>query len=83
MALFTNAAKLDPGTHSARCARVKAVHHAAGISHQRNIGYRLSTVNIMAQDLSTLILSLSPYTHLSLKKGRLHNNYTTHTIRLA
>jgi len=30
-----------------------AIHHAVGISRQRNNGYRPSRVNIMAQGLST------------------------------
>jgi len=42
-----------------------AVHHAGGISRQRNSGYRPSMVNIMAQGLSTPDPSLSP-THLSI-----------------
>jgi len=41
-------------------ARVMAVHHAVGNSRQRNSGYRLSRVNIMAQGLSTPNPSLSP-----------------------
>ena len=52
------------GPTHARCATAKAVHHAVGISCQRNRGYRLSEVNIMAQGLSTPDSSLSP-THLS------------------
>jgi len=36
MALFTRAAKLDLGAHGTRYARTKAVHHAVGISRQRN-----------------------------------------------
>ena len=66
LALFTRSAKLDPGTHGARCAWAKAVHHAVGISRQRNSGYRPSRVNIMGQGLSTPDPSLSP-THLSIK----------------
>jgi len=57
---------LDPGAHGARCAKAKAVHHAVGISRQRNSGYRPSRVNIMGQGLSTPDPSLSP-THLSIK----------------
>ena len=64
MALFTRTAKLNPGAHDARCAKAKAVHHAVGITRQRNRGYRPSTVNVMSQSLSTLDPSLSP-THLS------------------
>jgi len=55
--------------HGARCAWAMAVHHAVGISHQRNSGYRQSRVNIMAQGLSTPDPSLSP-THLSIRRGR-------------
>ena len=66
--------------HGARCAKT-AVHHAVGISRQKNSAYRSSRVNIIAQGLSTSLSvpSLSPYTHLS-KKGRSCNSYTTHTI---
>ena len=80
MALFTRTTKLDPGAHGARCARAMAVHHAVGISCQRNSGcaYRPSRVNIMAQGLSTPYPSLSP-THLSIRRGRSRNNYTLHT----
>jgi len=78
MALFTCAAKLDPVAHGARCARPKAVHHAAGISRQRNSGYSPSRVNIMAQGLSTPISSLSPYTHLSLKREVAQQLHYTH-----
>ena len=79
MALFTRTAKLDPGVHGARCAWAMAVHHAVGISRQRNSGYRLSTsrVNIMAQGLSTPDPSLSP-THLSIKRGRATTTHYTH-----
>jgi len=45
--------RLDPGAHDARCAWAVAVHHAVGISCQRNSGYKPSRVNIMAQGLST------------------------------
>jgi len=76
MALFTHTAKLDPGAHGARCARAMAVHHAVGISCQRNSGYRPSRVNIMVQGLSTPDPSLSP-THLSIKRG---GATTTHYI---
>jgi len=41
------------------------VHHAVGISHQRNSGYRPNRVNIMAQGVSTPDPSLSR-THLSM-----------------
>jgi len=82
MALFTRVAKLDPEVHGARCARAMAVHHAVGNSCQRNRGYRLSKVNMMAQDLSTLDPSLSrsavQYTPLYKERSRY-----THTIRLA
>jgi len=64
MALFTCTTKLDPGAHGARCAWAMAIHHAVGISCQRNIGYKLSRVNIMAQGLSTPDPSFNP-TYLS------------------
>ena len=54
-----------------------AVHHAVGISRQRNSGYRQSRVNIVAQGLSTLDPSLSP-THLSIRRGRATNTHYTH-----
>ena len=54
-----------------------AVHHAVGISRQRNSGYRPSRVNIMAQDLSTPDPSLSP-THLSVRRGRATTTHYTH-----
>jgi len=74
---FTRTTKLDPGAHGARCARAMAVYHAVGISCQRNSGYRLSRVNIMAQGLSTPDPSLSP-THLSIRKGRATTTHYTH-----
>jgi len=77
MALFTYTAKLDPGAHGARCAWAMAVHHAVGISRQRNSGYRLSRVNIMAQGLSTPDPSLSP-THLPVRRGRTTTTHYTH-----
>ena len=77
MPLFTRTAKLDPGAHDARCAWAMAVHHAVGISRQRNSGYRLSMVNIMAQGLSTRDPSLSP-THLSISRGRTTTTHYTH-----
>jgi len=77
MALFTRTAKLDPGAHGARCARAMAVHHAVGISRQRNSGYRPSRVNIMVQGLSAPDPSLSP-THLSIRRGRATTTYYTH-----
>jgi len=77
MALFTLTAKLDPGVHGARCAWAMAVHHAVGISCQRNSGYRPSRVNIMAQGISTPDPPFS-LTHLSIKE-RSRNNYTLHT----
>jgi len=77
MALFTCTAKLDPGVHGARCARAMAVHHAVGISCQRNSGYRPSRVNIMAQGLSTSDPSLSP-THLSIRRSRATTTHYTH-----
>jgi len=54
-----------------------AVHHAVGISCQRNSGYRPSRVNIMAQGLSTPDPSLSP-THLSVRRGRATTTHYTH-----
>jgi len=53
MALFTRAAKLDPGANGARWVRTKAINHSLGISRQRNSGCRPSRVNIMAQGFST------------------------------
>ena len=49
-----------------------AVHHAVGISRQRNSGYRPSRVNIMAQGLSTP----DPYTPLYKERSR--NSYIHH-----
>ena len=78
MALFTRTAKLDHGTHGARCAWAMAVHRAVGISSHRNSSYRPSRVNIMAQGLSTPEPFLSP-THLSVKRGRATTtHYNTH-----
>jgi len=54
-----------------------AVHHAVGISRQRNSGYRPSVVNIMAQGLFTPDPSLSP-THLSIRRGRATTTHYTH-----
>ena len=54
-----------------------AVHHAVGISRQRNSGYRLSMVNIVTQGLSTPDPSLSP-THLSIRRGRATTTHYTH-----
>jgi len=54
-----------------------AVHHAVGISRQRNSGDRPSKVNIMAQGLSTPDPSLSP-THLSIRRGRATTTHYTH-----
>jgi len=54
-----------------------AVHHAVGISRQRNSGYRPSRVNNMAQGLSTPNPSLSP-THLSIRRGRATTTHYTH-----
>jgi len=82
MALFTRIAKLDPGIHGARCAWAMAVHHAEGISHQRNSGYRPSRVNIVAWGLSTPDPSLSP-THLSIRRGRTTTTqYRHHQVSL-
>ena len=77
MTLFTRTAKLDPGAHGAKCVWAVAVHHAVGISCQRNSGYRPSRVNIMAQGLSTPDPSLSP-THLSIRRGRATTTHYTH-----
>ena len=54
-----------------------AVHHAVGISRQRNSGYRPSRVNIVAQGLSTPDPSLSP-THHSIRRGRATTTHYTH-----
>ena len=70
-------AKLDHGAHDARCTRAMAIHYAAGISHQRNSGYRPSRVNIMAQGLSTPDPSLIP-THLSIRRGHTTTTHYTH-----
>jgi len=54
-----------------------AVHHAVGISRQKNSGYKPSRVNIMAQGLSTSGPSLSS-THLSIRRGRTTTTHYTH-----
>jgi len=54
MALFTCAAKLDHGAHGERNVRTKAVRLSVGISHQRNVGYRPSRVNISWHKVSPL-----------------------------
>jgi len=54
-----------------------AVHHAVGISRQRNSCYRPSRVNIMAQGLSTPDPSFS-HTHVSIKRGRTTTTHYTH-----
>ena len=54
-----------------------AVHHAVGISRQRNSGYRPNRINIMAQGLSTPDPSLS-HTHLSIRTGRTTTTHYTH-----
>jgi len=73
---------LGPGAHGARCTWAMAVHHAVGISRQRNSGYRPSRVNIMAQGLSIPDPSLSP-THLSIRRGRATTaHYTHHQVSL-
>jgi len=41
---------LDPGAHGVRCARAMAVHHAVGVSCQRNSGYKPSRVNIVRRE---------------------------------
>jgi len=77
MALFTRTTKLDPGAHCVRCAWAIAVHHAVGISRHRNSGYRPSSVNIMAEGLSTPDPSLSS-THLSIRRCRTTTTHYTH-----
>ena len=58
----------------ARCAWAMAVHHAVGISRQRNSGYRPSRLNIMARSLQGLSrFKVSPLwihnpTHLSIRR---------------
>jgi len=54
-----------------------AVHHAIGISRQKNSGYRPSRVNIVAQGFSTPNPSLNP-THLSIRRGRATTTHYTH-----
>jgi len=54
-----------------------AIHHAVGISRQRNSGYRLSRVNIMAPGLFTPDPSLNPI-HLSIKRGHATTTHYTH-----
>jgi len=54
-----------------------AVHHAVGISRQRNSGYTPSGVNIMAQGLSTPDPFLSP-THLFIRRSRTTTTHYTH-----
>jgi len=80
--MFTRTAKLDPGADGARCAWAMAIHHAVGISRQRNSGYRPNRINIMAQVLSTPDPSLSP-THLSIRRGgATSTHYTHHQVSL-
>jgi len=82
IALFTRTAKLDPWDHCAKCAWATAVHHAVGISRQRNSGYKPNMINIMAQGLSTPDPSLSS-THLSIRRGRATTtHYTDHHVSL-
>ena len=81
MALFTCTAKLDLGAHGARCAWAMVVHHAVGISRQRNSGYRPSRVNIMAQGLSTPDPSLNP-THSIRRRRATTTHYTHHQVSL-
>jgi len=79
MALFTSTAKLDPGAHSARCAWAMAVHHAVGISHHRNSGYRPIRVNIMAQGLWSSLSLIQ----LSIRRGRsTTTHYMLHQVSL-
>jgi len=77
MAVFTYTAKLDAGAHGTRCTWTMAVHHAVGISRQRNSSYRPSRVNIMTQGLFTPDASLSP-THLTIRRGRTTTTHYTH-----
>jgi len=59
-----------------------AIHHAVGMSSQKNSGYRPSKVNITAQGLFTSNSSLSP-THLSIRRGRsTTTHYTHHQVSL-
>ena len=53
-----------------------AVHHAVGISRQRNSGYRPSRANIMAQGLSTPDTSLA--LHTSIRRGHATTTHYTH-----
>jgi len=64
MALCTHGAKFDLEAHGTRCARTKAVHHAVGISRQRNSGYMV----VMAQGLYSFPLLFPPLAlvHVSL-----------------
>ena len=55
-----------------------AVHHAVGISRQRNSGYRPNRVSILAQGLSTPDPSLISPTHLSITRGRATTTHYTH-----
>ena len=58
-----------------------AVHHAVGISRQRNSGYRASRVNIMAQVSPLPIPPLA--LHTSLQEEVTQQLHTKHTTRLA
>jgi len=58
-----------------------SVHHAVGISRQRNSGYSPSRVNIVAQGLSTPDPSLSP-THLSIRSRATTTHYAHHQVSL-
>jgi len=54
-----------------------AVHHAVGISRQRNSGYRQSRVNIIALGLSTPDPSLI-ITYLSIRRRRATTTHYAH-----
>jgi len=57
-----------------------AVHHAIGISRQRNSGYRRSRVGKYRGTRSLPLVA--SHTQLSVRRG-CATLYTTHTIRLA
>jgi len=63
MALFTRAAKFDPGATARGLQEAKAVHHAIGISRQSNSVSMSSRVNISWHKVSPLS---SPFPSLAL-----------------
>jgi len=78
-ALFTRAAKLDPGLTARGAHGAKVIHRVVGISRQRNSGYRPNRVNIMAQGLSTsLSCSLPALIHTYLKREVAQQPHYTH-----